>query len=264
MSDFFYNRIYGAIKAFASSADLYICSLSVFAACVLATAGATLIALLSKRKKGAGKLYSFFAAAFALDLFFCLAECEFCGEIFSDFPSAYLYCFFKFAGLTVCYAALRAFLFFNKGRGERFADGTERERTSDFSARDFSERGFTAQSFRECGLKKEEDFSCSPTALALCEKGGFSAGEKMQTDIVRRLKERPEQQRAISPDLNAAYVISVALRLKKYLEKQADKSVIDDLVCELSGNVCYDGGFADLNEKLRFLVKKAAEVKMQP
>ena len=303
MNCFFYDKIYPLIKTFALNANLYYCSLFLFAFCLAAGVGKLFACFISSkiRAKSTGGLLAFYIFAFAFDAFFCIAESEFRGEYFLSSASAYLYCFVKFGVLTVFYifvAFVAALLRFSDCR--KYACDEE----EDVRAKNRRICGYY-ESSGDCG-NREEAFSSAPRVISgdnlqhgyvglsgsffdgapggsfcgapqsaekkpgeklfdlmpeICDKEeSRKNGEPCSVRILKRLKEEDESEKKGSfPDINQAYIISLAERIKKSAKTETEREKAEELLFELKYPRTIDNNVSYLNEMLNFLIKTAVD-----
>lgn len=120
-----------------------------------------------------------------------------------------------------------------------------------------------------CGVREktnfaaggEKKFNASPEESESFFNSFQNAGEKPRSvRILKRLTEENEGRDAASlPDINVAYIVSLAERIKNAVKNESEREQIDELLFELKYPSSLDGFTENINEKLNFLIKTAVD-----
>ena len=120
-----------------------------------------------------------------------------------------------------------------------------------------------------CGVREktnfaaggEKKFNASPEENERFFGDFQNAGEKPRSvRILKRLTEENEGRDASAlPDINVAYIVSLAERIKNAVKNESEREQIDELLFELKYPSSLDGFTENINEKLNFLIKAAVD-----
>lgn len=257
MDDFFiflkpyFNYFLQCIKEFTLLNNNFFISCCIFCICVLSGFVTLIICCAVRpRKQSAKPILILYVASFFTDLALCLCECEFSHKIFYNFVHVFTFCYLKFLILLVLYLTI---VFCSSA--VKPINGVKIKKTeisNDFAKPEKNE------------LKPENAKKIELNYVSLnenvCDKNGKNYDYIPQkSKIIERFLGSKGEIRSFV-DINVAYIKKIIESLKVKDLSDEDKECLGELEFRLGGRILYDGKtVSELNELLRFLVKKAAE-----
>lgn len=276
------------LKTANEKVDLYYISLGIFAFAIAAGAISLLLRLSFKKVRNStcGKLLTFFALCFALDLFVCLVEHEFSAKYFTTLLDVYVFCFMKFVIGVVFYLIVEFETIILRRRDKKaeqkkqkslYKNGKFGQRASNVNA-EYESAPFALQYGGEFAAAPRyenpylKENSLNKPYATVSEKPAepldlydFTANKQGEKPRSIEILERVNLKRAcengyVQPDVNIGYVRALCESLKKQTISESDREKIADLELSLKMNdLTTPEKVQLLNESLRWLIKKIAD-----
>lgn len=257
MDDFFicikpyFNHFLQSIKEFTLLNNNFFISCCIFCVCALSGFVTLIICCaVRSRRQNVKPILVLYAVSFFTDLALCFCECEFSHKIFYNFAHAFMFCYVKFLILLVLYFMVAVCASAGKPITGTIIKDTERS------------NGFAKLEKNESKLEnsKKNELNNVTVNESVCDKNGKNYDcIPQKSKIIERFLGGEGEIRSFV-DINVAYIKKIIESLKVKDLKDEDREALCELEFRLGGRILYDGKtVSELNELLRFLVKKAAE-----